>query len=128
MPPTAQPSPSNLAPAAEGLRVLQEQDLRLAALSDRLWRFPDLKVEPLGRIRPGMGWDAGLDRDPLIQPETRTELRAAIAQRIYRPVVGSKKTVAMPDAAIALNASAVEVEAETPAETAFLKEWKRKYG
>lgn len=128
MPATASPSPHSSAPAAEALRALQERDRQLASLADRLWRFPDLQVELLGRIPPGAGWDAGLDRDPVIQPENGTERRTAVAQRVFRPVPGSEKTVAMPDATTALKASAVEVEAETAAETAFLEEWKRKYG
>lgn len=114
--------------AVEGLQLVRSQDRRLTALSDRLWRFREIKLELLDRMRLGVGQDARFDSDPAIKPETRLERRTAVLQRIIRPVVGSDEVAPMLDAATALDISANEVTAETASEKAFLEAWKRTNG
>lgn len=113
--------------AAEGLQIIRSLDPKLVAMADRLWRFPEVSVESPGRIRAGGDFDSKLDRDPVIVPESPVERSGAVLHRLFRPLPGVDAVPPMTDLAAALQASAVEVGGETPAERNFLKQWERQH-
>lgn len=109
------------------LEVLCNRDNRLTAFSSRHWRFPKHAVERAGQDASVLC--SGIDAlcDPGILPETVTELRIAVQQRIVRPLTQMEASQPLGSISEALVISGRDVTPETPDEADFLSRWYRNH-